>query len=234
MHQWTGSALLKEMACRLFGAKPLPHPMLTHCQLDPLKQTSVKFESKYKTFDWWKCIWISSVKWRPFCPGGDDITLQGVAERLSLWDNLVYFRKVVMTMVLSKITFLSKDHVWTHIVHTALKACLASCWHYNDFIMGAIASQITSLTIVYSTVNSDTDQRKHQNSASLAFVRGIHRGPVNSPRKWPVTRKMFPFDDVIMILSNPWTMVVVGNLMGSFFASDALPVGCKRYQENMT
>ena len=44
--------------------------------------------------------------------------------------------------------------------------------------------------IVYSTVYSDADQRKHQSSASLAFVRGIHRGPVNSPHKWPVTRKM--------------------------------------------
>ena len=71
--------------------------------------------------------------------------------------------------------------------------------HYNDVIMGTIASQITSLTIVNSTVYSGADQRKHQSSASLAFVRGIHRGPVNSPHKWPVTRKMFPFDDVIMI-----------------------------------
>ena len=70
--------------------------------------------------------------------------------------------------------------------------------HYNDVIMGSIASQITSLTIVYSTVYSSADQRKHQSSASLAFVRGIHREPVNSPHKWPVTRKMFPFDDVIM------------------------------------
>ena len=66
--------------------------------------------------------------------------------------------------------------------------------------MGAIASQITSLTIVYSTVYSDADQRIHQSSASLAFVWGIHRGPVNSPHKWPVTRKMFPFDDVIMTI----------------------------------
>ena len=65
--------------------------------------------------------------------------------------------------------------------------------------MGAIASQITSLTIVYSTVYSDADERKHQSSASLAFVWGIHRGRVNSPHKWTVTRKMFPFDDVIMI-----------------------------------
>ena len=70
--------------------------------------------------------------------------------------------------------------------------------HYNDVIMGAVASQITSLTIVYSAVDSDANQRKHQSSASLAFVRGIHRGPVNSSHKWPVTRKMFPFDDVIM------------------------------------
>ena len=70
--------------------------------------------------------------------------------------------------------------------------------HYGDEIMGTMASQITSLTIDYSTVNSDADQWKHQSSASLTFVLGIHRGPVNSPHKWPVTRKMFPFDDVIM------------------------------------
>ena len=71
--------------------------------------------------------------------------------------------------------------------------------HYGDVIMGAVASQITSLTIVYSTDYSDADQRKHQSSASLAFVWGIHRGPVNSPHKWPVTGTMFPFDYVIMI-----------------------------------
>ena len=64
--------------------------------------------------------------------------------------------------------------------------------------MEAIASQITSLASVYSTVQLCADQRKHQSSASLAFVWGIHRGPGNSPHKWPVTRKMFPFDDVIM------------------------------------
>ena len=72
--------------------------------------------------------------------------------------------------------------------------------HYGDVIMGAIASEFTGLKIVYSSVYSDADQRKHQSSASLAFVRGIHRGPVNSPHKWPVTRKMFPFDYVIMKL----------------------------------
>ena len=70
--------------------------------------------------------------------------------------------------------------------------------HYNDVIVIAMASQITSLTIVYPSVYSGTDQRKHQRSASLDFVRGIHRWPVNSPHKGPVARKMFPFDDVIM------------------------------------
>ena len=71
-------------------------------------------------------------------------------------------------------------------------------FHYNDVIMSAMASQITSFTIVYSTVYSGADQRKHQSSASLAFVRGIHWSPVNSPHIWPVTQKMFPFDGVIM------------------------------------
>ena len=64
--------------------------------------------------------------------------------------------------------------------------------------MGAMASQITSLTIVYSIVYSGANQRKHQSSASLAFVGGIHRRPVNSPHKGPVTRKMLPFDNIIM------------------------------------
>ena len=63
--------------------------------------------------------------------------------------------------------------------------------------MGAIASQITSLTIVYSTVYSDADQRKYQSSASLAFEWGIHRDRW-IPRKWQVTQEMFPFDDVFM------------------------------------
>ena len=70
--------------------------------------------------------------------------------------------------------------------------------HYNDVIKGAMASQITNRAIVYSTVHTGAYPRKHQSSASLAFVRGLPRGPVNSPHKWPVTRKMIQFDDVIM------------------------------------
>ena len=80
--------------------------------------------------------------------------------------------------------------------------------HYNDVTMSKVASQITSFTIVYSTVYSGPDQTKHQSSASLAFVQGIHRGPVNSPHKWPVTRKMFPFDDVIIIIYDDCLLLI--------------------------
>ena len=83
-----------------------------------------------------------------------------------------------------------------HSLHIAFTMVVRG--HYSDVITSTIASQITSLTSVYWTVYWDADQRKYHSSASLAFVRGIHRWPVNSPHKGPVTRKMFPFDDVIM------------------------------------
>ena len=71
--------------------------------------------------------------------------------------------------------------------------------HYTDVIMRSMASQINGVSIVFSTVCLGADQRKHQSSAALAFVRGIHWWAVNSPHKGPVTRKKVPFDDVIMI-----------------------------------
>ena len=69
--------------------------------------------------------------------------------------------------------------------------------HYSDVTMSAIASQITRITSVYSTVCSGAD-KKNQSTLSLAFVRGIHRWAVNSPHKGPVTWKRFPFHDVTM------------------------------------
>ena len=77
--------------------------------------------------------------------------------------------------------------------------------HRNDVIMSSMASQINSLTIVYPAVYSGEDQRKHQSSASLAFVRENPRSPVNSPHKWPVTPKMFPIDNVIMPKSSMYS-----------------------------
>ena len=64
-------------------------------------------------------------------------------------------------------------------------------YYYSDVIRSGVASQITSLTIVYSNGYSGTNQRKHQSSTSPAFVRGIHRWPVNSLHKGPVTWTFF-------------------------------------------
>ena len=90
---------------------------------------------------------------------------------------------------------------WVKHRWNILKAILRNQRHYRDAIMDTMASQITSLMVVYSTVYSGADQRKHHSSTSLAFERGLHRGPVNSPHRGSVTRKMFPFDDVIMEIS---------------------------------
>ena len=101
--------------------------------------------------------------------------------------------------------WLSSTYSWildfVSVNRPALKWTGDTIFHYNDVIMGTLASQITSLATVYSIVYYDADQRKHQSSASPAFVRGIHRWLVNSPHKGPVTRKMFLFDYVIMCCS---------------------------------
>ena len=76
-------------------------------------------------------------------------------------------------------------------------------------------------------VCSGADQRKHQSSASLAFVRGIHRSPVNSAHKGPVTRKMFPFDDVIMIF---W-LVPIG-IYWQYHCGPVTPYGDKDLGQN--
>ena len=108
----------------------------------------------------------------------------------SLSHRWFYFISLELHIVLRRV-------IWTNIHIPGL----IRLNHYNDVVMGAMASQITSLTIVYSTVYSGADKRKHQSSASLAFVWGIHRWAVNSPQKGPVTRKMLPFDDVIILPS---------------------------------
>ena len=91
----------------------------------------------------------------------------------------------------------SRD-TYENVVHVSM-LCQYYVIHYSDVIIGALASQITGVSIVYSSFCSGADQRKHQSSASVAFVRGIHWWPVNYPHKGPATRKMFPFDDVSCI-----------------------------------
>ena len=124
-------------------------------------------------------MWSNEVGWRV---GGGGYSTCG---RRAIWHNGAISQ-------CSREMEKSASYPWVHLL-TMIP------FHYNDVIMRAMASQITSLTIVCSTVYSDADQRKNPSSASLVFVRGFHRWPVNSPNKEPVTRKMFPFDDVIML-----------------------------------
>ena len=114
---------------------------------------------------------------------------------------LLYLQQLLCSQRLSR---LSMQSYWnfTHRMTVLISI------HYSDVIMIAMASQIISVTFVYSTVYLGADQRKHQSPASLAFVRAIHRWPVNSPHKRPVTWQMLPFDDVIMLYGafhNDWT-----------------------------
>ena len=96
-------------------------------------------------------------------------------------------------------TIVSKKRRTTLYVSSLMRGNgIISYPHYGDFIMREMTSQITSLAIVYSTIYSGADQRKHQSSASVAFMREIHWWSVTSPHKGPVTQKIFPFDDVIM------------------------------------
>ena len=124
----------------------------------------------------------------------------------STFEGLIQTKIYLVRIIISSLTL----HTWIHIdTKPPISPCKesvdnvpATFWalniHYDEVIMDTMAYKITSLAIVYLTVYSGADQRKHQCSASLAFVRGIHRWPVNSLHKWPVTQKMFPLDDVIM------------------------------------
>ena len=117
--------------------------------------------------------------------------------------------------------------IWSSFLHVCSKcwhfgftrvkgrcSCVTWVWNWEKWrewlksrqvALNTVTSHITGVSIVYLTGCSSADKRKHQGSASLAFVRGIHRWPVNSPHKWPVTRKMFPFDDVIMFTYTWWS-----------------------------
>ena len=112
------------------------------------------------------------------------------------------FRKYISDIFIEDHQPITKSPQWQKgiglhpLLYMSFKCGFMLTWfmslHCYDVIIGTIASKNTSLTIVYSAVYSGANQRKYQRSASLAFVWGIHRWPVNSPHKWPVTRKLFP------------------------------------------
>ena len=120
-------------------------------------------------------------------------------EKMKYYRRFQYFIKIQQRMKL-KISAKYLKRQYTP-VYLCVHSFVSHVKHYIDVIMTTMASQITRLTVVYSIFYSGADQRKHQISASLAFVRGIHRWPGNSPHKWSATRKMFPFHNVIMLMN---------------------------------
>ena len=118
----------------------------------------------------------------------------------------VYFWYPVLTFRLGFRYGCSAWYTTSQAICTLFALC--DVLHDSDVMMSAMASQIISLTIVYSTVCSGGDQMKTSKLRVAGLsVRSIHRWPVNSPQKGPVTRKMFPFDDVIMVVCYRWNLL---------------------------
>ena len=150
----------------------------------------IQITSVLQWLDWMIGCWFRSIRNGHQCDIYSETLLVPISEEL-----------VMALCKLSRCDVSPGGHYWDYNLGTlSFISSYSQQLHYSDVMTGEMASQITSLRIFYSTVYSGADQRKHQSSASLAFVRGIHRWPVNSPHKWPVTGKMFPFDDVIMKL----------------------------------
>ena len=116
----------------------------------------------------YKCWNFSMANMIKICSFAFDISI--LLKMTLLMINLYYFSYIDQVLI-------PFDCMWQIIVVREVPN-MNILTHYSDVIMGTMASQITSLTIVYSTDYSDADQRKHQSSVSLAFVRRIHRGPV--------------------------------------------------------
>ena len=93
--------------------------------------------------------------------------------------------------------YIDANGSWQGSIRNVMDGVSLDSVHYNDVIMGVMVSYITNLTIFYSMVYSGTDQRKRQSPASLAFVRGIHQGLVNSTDKWPVIQNLIPFSNFV-------------------------------------
>ena len=117
---------------------------------------------------------MASVKWRPFCLGLSMLkkfAIPIIQSRMTQTAPLTYPHPSIPTY---SVLLISRGQSSPNISRKTTTD-LPLGRQYNDVIMSTMASQITSLTVFYSIVYSGEDQRKHQSSASLAFVRGSHR-----------------------------------------------------------
>ena len=128
--------------------------------------------AKWRPFLWVNLLWPSDAKWR-------HTPWPALVWEMSLtsyhWNNWCLAIGEVLCYSHHSMLNLKAFEIYL-VIHLELHCLKANAWiHHTDVIMTTMASRITSLKVVYSIVNSGADQRKHQSSASLAFVRGIHR-----------------------------------------------------------
>ena len=196
MRRRIGPSLIEVMACRLlFGTKPLSEPMLTYTFRNKLQRNLNQN---------WNRL---SLKCTCECRLPSGVHLGQASLCLLIMAKCCHMVSAILVNTGSGNDLLADGTkpFPGPMLTDYHRGVVAFTWgqfhflvyglHYSDAIMTVMVSQITSVSIVYSTVCSGTYQRKHQSFALLAFVRGIHRSPVNSPH---VTRKMFPSDDVII------------------------------------
>ena len=160
----------------------------------PWELISVTYESRYNSYHTREIIW----KFMKFYQFVHVLNFLICKAQWLLWTVLLWFVTIRFYPVIIQYYFTG-----TGVNHH----------HSTDVIMSMMGSHITSLMIVYPTVYSGPDQRKHQSSTLLAFARGIHRSPVNFPHKGPVMWKMFPFDDVITMSISEATLIDMGELI---------------------
>ena len=161
------------MVCKLssdgtiFNARwPLPH--------------TTKHSMTWKAMMTWSNENISALL--ALCEGNSPVTCGFHSQRHSLWRHCTGIDVCpwrIFNVSLVSVYAGTRDIFWNLIIHN------------NDVIMTTMASQITTLTLVYSTVYSDADRRKHPSSASLAFVWGIHRSRWIPRTKGQLRRKCF-------------------------------------------
>ena len=186
-------SLVQIMVCRLVRGQAIISTNAGILLIEPLGTKFSEILIEIVTFSFKKMqLKMSYGKRRPFCLGLNVL----------IW----------LSMILYGVLWIR----WRQYLAT-LQVMISKCikplkWCHNE----RDGVSITGVSIAYSTVCSGANQRKHQSSASLAFARGIHLWPVNSPHKGPATRKMFPFDDVIMW--NTWH-----NLLRLSQTSNAIP-----------
>ena len=134
---------------------------------------------------WGTCILRSSWLINNACPNWYKVDINYFILSMNINFHTIFIHPVPCAKRASELNDVYEIYIppWTKLLgYTGFGlSCTHWAWitqenfHYIDVTMTTMVSQITSLTVVYSIVYSGVDQRKHQSSASLAFVRGIHR-----------------------------------------------------------